>query len=84
MNYKSNTVEEIKELKGKDVLVLADRKINSKCRLVVSGMGFKVLGLSKDEHKLFLEPLPKEFKDRLIELPISMNGILWEIESINY
>jgi len=84
MNYKSNTVEEIKELKGKDVLVLADRKINSKCRLVVSGMGFKVLGLSKDESELFLEPLPKEFKDRLIALPISMNGILWEIENINY
>lgn len=84
MNYKSSTVEELKELIGKDVSVFADQRINSKCRLVVSGMAFKVLGLSKDEHTLFLEPLPKEFKDRLIELPISMNGILWEIESINY
>lgn len=84
MDYKSSTLEEIKNLKGKDVLVLADRRINSKCRLVVSGMGLKVLGLSKDERTLFLEPLPKEFKDRLIELPISMNGILWEIEIIDY
>lgn len=84
MAYKSNTVEEIKNLKGKDVFVFADHRINSKCRLVVNGMGFKVLGISKDERTLFLEPLPKDFKDKLIELPISMNGILWEIETINY
>lgn len=79
MMYKSCSIEELKMLKGKDVSVFADQRINNKCRLVVSAMGFKVLGLSKDERTLFLEPLPNEFKDRLIELPISMNGILWEI-----
>lgn len=78
--YKSHTVEELKAMKGREICIFADRRINSKCRLVVSGMGFKVLGVSGNY--LCLEPLVKEFADKLIELPISMNGILWEVADI--
>ncbi|MFO1442930.1 hypothetical protein KDN24_06830 [Bacillus sp. Bva_UNVM-123] len=82
MDYKWHKADELKELIGKEVWILASHRINSRVRLMVNGMAFKVLGVSVDKNSLLLEPLPDEFKNKLIELPISMSGIEWGIEEV--
>lgn len=79
-DYPEKTMEELQQLIGKNVMILASGRICSRARLVIHGMCMKVLAVQEGE--LVLEPLIPEYKNKRQWLPLSMMGIEWGLKEL--
>lgn len=78
MNLNKNTVEELKTLLGKKVVISATDRIINQYK-VIPNNSYTIIEVTA-ENNLCLQPSDNNSGD--IELPISVNGFLWGIKNV--